>query len=358
VVCRSQQKQNEGPVFYRVHIEEMVMGSKEEGRPSSADEKTEREEITMKREQNGSIIFRSDRWYVSYWQKSNVNGTVSRKRVTHYLGEKTTRGKHPPADIEDECKRYMARVNGAATQITDAKHLLSTVDFVDRIYMPRIEKFKRPATSNGYKKIWKKHLREHFGTILLRDYRRGYATAFLTQLAEAGMGKNSLSHVRSLMSGIFTWAVELEYVDVNPIHDAKSLVEAKEPEETPHYTIAEMGTALSVLQNEPQAQLAMALAFIGLRPSEIRGLRREDVDLDADVLHVRRSVWRSTVNNGCKTKRSKRDVALGPTVAGILRDYMQQHPSQLGYVLENGMGRPLDLDALARDVIRPMFKVS
>jgi len=218
---------------------------------------------------------------------------------------------------------------------------------VDTIYMPRVEKFKRAATANGYRKIWNKHLREHFGTILLRDYRRGYATAFLTQLAENGMGKNSMNHIRSLMSGIFTWAVEFEYVDANPIHDAKSLVDAAEPKETPHYTVQEMGMALFILGEEPQARLAMALASIGLRPSEIRGLRREDVDLDADVLHVRRSVWRSTVNNGCKTKRSKRDIALGSTVAGILSDYMQRHPSQLGYVLENGAGRPLDLDALA-----------
>ena len=43
----------------------------------------------MRREQKGSIILRSDKWYVSYWEWRNVNGTVERKRVTHYLGEKT-----------------------------------------------------------------------------------------------------------------------------------------------------------------------------------------------------------------------------------------------------------------------------
>ena len=46
----------------------------------------------MRREQNGTIILRSGKWYASYWEQRNVNGTVERKRVTHYLGEKT-RGK-------------------------------------------------------------------------------------------------------------------------------------------------------------------------------------------------------------------------------------------------------------------------
>ena len=49
----------------------------------------------MQREQSGSVILRSGKWYVSYWEHRNVNGVVERKRVTHYLGEKTTRGKYP-----------------------------------------------------------------------------------------------------------------------------------------------------------------------------------------------------------------------------------------------------------------------
>lgn len=48
---------------------------------------------------------------MTYWERRNLNGTLERKRVTHYLGEKTTRGKYPPADIEGESKRFMASVN-------------------------------------------------------------------------------------------------------------------------------------------------------------------------------------------------------------------------------------------------------
>jgi integrase len=100
----------------------------------------------------------------------------------------------------------------------------------------------------------------------------------------------------------------------------------------------------------------MALAFIGLRPSEIRGLRWEDVNLGAGVLRVRRSAWRDSINEGGKGKNSMRDVTLGATLIGILSECQKLQRSQRGFVLENSLGAPLDLDALARDVIRPTFE--
>src|SRR5271157_5613462 len=243
----------------------------------------------MRREQNGTIILRSGKWYVSYWQERNVSGTVERKRVTHYLGEKT-RGKHPPIDIEGECKRFMVTVN-ANSQAARPEHVVTVVDFVDSVYMPWVRANKRAATINGYEKIWKAHLKDHFRSVLLRDYQPCIATAFLTKLAEKGMGLNAVSHVRSLMSGVFKHAAALGYVNANPIQLAKVLVKPKAPKEAPHYTVLEMATALTVLQGQTQARVAMALASIGLRPSEIRGVKREDIDLDAGVLRVRRSTW-------------------------------------------------------------------
>ena len=170
------------------------------------------------------------------------------------------------------------------------------------------------------------------------------------------MGLNAVKHVRSLMSGVFKHAAALGYTSTNPIHFAKVLVTPKAPKETPHYTVLEMATALIVLQGQTQARVAMALASIGLRPSEIRGLKREDIDLNAGVLRVCRSAWRSSINEGGKGKNSVREVTLGPTVIDILKEHMEAERSQRGFLLENTLGMPLDLDALAKDVIRPTFQ--
>ena len=100
----------------------------------------------------------------------------------------------------------------------------------------------------------------------------------------------------------------------------------------------------------------MALAFIGLRPSEIRGLRWGDVNFETGVLRVRRSAWRDKINEGGKGKNSVRDVTLGSTLIAILSEYQKTSRSQHGFVLENCLGVPTDSDALSRDVIRPIFK--
>src|SRR5450756_864703 len=89
----------------------------------------------MRREQKGTIILRSSKWYVTYWERRNTGSAVERKRVTHFLGEKTTRGKHPPDDIEAASKRHMATVN-ANSHTVRPEHVLTIVDFVDSVYMP------------------------------------------------------------------------------------------------------------------------------------------------------------------------------------------------------------------------------
>jgi integrase len=304
------------------------------------------------RQQNGSIILRSGRWYVTYWERRSVDGAIERKRVTHPLGPKTTRGKYPPADIVAEKDRFMSTLNASPLR---PEFIVTVADFVDSVYMPWVKAQKRPATHNGYDKIWRTHLKAHFAGKLLRDYKPHDATVFLTGLADKGMGVNAVNHVRALMSGIFRHAAALGYVTANPIHLAKVLVAPVAPKETPHYTLMEMASALAALQAEPQARLAMALAFIGLRPSEIRGLRWEDVNLNTGELHVCRSAWRDTLSEGGKGKNSVRTVTLGSTIVGILSDYLKATTSQRGFVLENTMGNPLDIDALGRKVIRPTF---
>jgi hypothetical protein len=61
------------------------------------------------RKQRGQIIRIGDRWYVRYWERRNIGGTIERKRVTHSIGEVTTRGKRPPADIVTEEQRHSPR---------------------------------------------------------------------------------------------------------------------------------------------------------------------------------------------------------------------------------------------------------
>jgi hypothetical protein len=77
--------------------------------------------------QNGMKVRIGDRWFVRYWERRNIRGSIVRKRVSHYLGPVTTRGKRAPADIVREAERHMAEVNSG---VFVAERILTVGDFV------------------------------------------------------------------------------------------------------------------------------------------------------------------------------------------------------------------------------------
>jgi len=53
-----------------------------------------------------------------------------------------------------------------------------------------------------------------------------------------------------------------------------------------------------------------------------------------------------------------RVVTLGSTLVGILSEFRESHPSRSGFVLENSVGKFINLEALSWRVIRPAFKAN
>jgi integrase len=80
--------------------------------------------------------------------------------------------------------------------------------------------------------------------------------------------------------------------------------------------------------------------FAGLRSSELRGLRWEDVDLKAAELHVRQRADRYNVIGEPKSKAGHRTVPLGPLVLNTLREWKLKCPKgDQGLVFTTGSGR-------------------
>lgn len=155
------------------------------------------------RKQHGQTIRIGNRWYVRYWEHRNVGGNVERKRVTHQLGPVTTRGKRAPADIVAEAERHMATVNSGTIP---AERIVTIGDFVERVYLPWIGQHKRPSTGKGYRDIWEDHLKPLSERLWLRDTRTYHVQGWLNQIGADNLSRNTLKHIKSLVSGIFTLA--------------------------------------------------------------------------------------------------------------------------------------------------------
>ena len=76
---------------------------------------------------------------------------------------------------------------------------------------------------------------------------------------------------------------------------------------------------------EPVRTMALLDASTGLRASELTGLRWNDIDFDAGILHVRRGVVYSVVGE-VKTDASRSQLPLAPFVLETLLAWRRETP--------------------------------
>ncbi|MGA7666551.1 MAG: site-specific integrase, partial [Pseudolabrys sp.] len=85
--------------------------------------------------------------------------------------------------------------------------------------------------------------------------------------------------------------------------------------------------------------LLITATFAGLRSSELRGLRWQDIDFKRAVLHVRQRADRYGVIGKPKSKAGQRTVPLGPQVVNTLREWKLACPKgDLGLVFPTPRG--------------------
>ena len=299
-----------------------------------------------RRIQQGQIIRIGNRWYVRYWELRNVGGTIQRKRVTHFLGDVTTRGKHAPADIVTEAERHMATINSGTLP---ADRIVTVGNFVESVHLPWVVQHKRPSTAKGYKDIWEDHLRPLCQQVWLKDVRTYHVQAWLDQIGTGRLSRNTLKHVKSVISGIFTLAKQQDYFQgENPARDSSVNPKAAEPEETYAYSLEEIQSILSVLP-EPAATAFAVAAFMGLRHGEIQGLLWENYH-DGE-LFVSRSIWNGRVSDP-KTRKGRAPVPVIRQLAERLEMHrLRTGNPRKGPIFANGAGNPLALGSLVNRVI-------
>ena len=101
--------------------------------------------------------------------------------------------------------------------------------------------------------------------------------------------------------------------------------------------------------------LLVTVVFTGLRASELRGLRWEDVDLKRGELHVRQRADRYNKIGSPKSHSGQRAVPLGPFVVNTLKEWKLACPkSELDLVFPNTVGKVQPLSNIAHRVWRPL----
>jgi integrase len=279
--------------------------------------------MQRRRKQNGVILQISGRWYVRYWQQRNVGGVIERNRVTHCLGEITTRGKTPPDSIVQESERHMGTVNNCSIPIDQ---IIGLGDFVEKTFLPIAERSLKKTTSRGYKQTWFLHLKPLVSRERrnMKDLKTCHVQRWLDQVSQdSGLSRNSLKGVKAMISGVFKEAKRLGYFDgVNPAQDTKVDPHAAPPVPTYAYTLEEIASILSLVPEPAQTIFAVA-GYTGLRRGEIEGL--EWTDYRDGELHVERSI----VNGQVSTPKTAKSSAAVPVIRP-LAERLEMHRLRSG----------------------------
>jgi integrase len=159
------------------------------------------------------------------------------------------------------------------------------------------------------------------------------------------------------MSTVFTFAKNQGVLDgINPIQDAMIPKKAASPSDTHAATPDEVLVMMSTLEKagERQAKAAVALMFFaGLRPGEARGSCWEN--FDGKHLYVRHSIWRTHATEP-KTAESKKPVPIIDPLRSILKELRELEGNpQSGPILRGPLGKPLNMDNLAKRTVRPIL---
>jgi integrase len=233
-------------------------------------------------------------------------------------------------------------------------------EYWKNVYFPFVQEHKRPSTQHGYNQMWSQHLEPHFVQLRLCDYEPYMATEFLTGLAGDGKhGKNTISHVRGLMSGIFKHAISLGHLRWNPIAGAMVLGKVKKKTKpTESYSVEEMQAILRALDCDEHAQdhAIFCLAFFGVRPAEQMGAMWEDVDWEKGGLHIQRTAWNGEVSDGAKNENSVGTAWFSSDVMDSLRRWKRLSGSDSTFIFGSAAGTPLVFGSYQTRVQRAKFK--
>jgi integrase len=189
---------------------------------------------------------------------------------------------------------------------------------------PRGRQRYKPNTARSYERAVRLYLREsELGSLRPAEVRRSDVQAFADELL-AAMSPGSASNVLNPLQAYYRRAVRREELSTNPTEEVDLPAKGSK---RPRRIVTPKGAAalLAVVPSEDRAIWATAF-YAGLRRGELQALRCMDVDLNANLIHVRKGWDQVEGEIEPKSPAAKRVIP----VLAILRDHLAEQMRRSG----------------------------
>jgi integrase len=305
-------------------------------------------------------------------QRLSGEGTTSGPRKDgRYVGAfyaLTTTGAHKRIYVygrtrEEAHERLVEEQSKAARGIPVPERWWKLGPYLDYWLEHVIKPTRRPATYALYEMIVRIHLVPALGKYHLKRLSVPTVQAFLNGKLQAGLSVRNVHIMRQVLSAALSRAVREELITRN----VARLVElpAWEPSVVVPWSPTEALAFLQAAIDDPLYPAFVLLLLYGLRRGEVLGLRWQDIDIEAQVIHVRQQIHRSQGQlriGPVKTRAGSRDLPLIGLARGALRVRKEQQEADrmklgsawadTGLVFTTRTGRPIEPRNLVRSFVR------
>jgi len=199
------------------------------------------------------------------------------------------------------------------------------------------------STVEAYRSLLTHHILPRIGRIKLSALSKPFIEGFRDELLASGMsratGRKTLGTLKSLIGDAERRGNVSQNVAsrVSIRANARDKRTLKVGRDVP--TVDEVKRMIEAAHGRARALLVVA-AFTGLRSSELRGLRWEDVEIDGDhgTIHVQQRADRYREIGRLKSASAKRDIPCGPYVTNALKS-LQALERRGELVFANAVGK-------------------
>lgn len=178
----------------------------------------------------------------------------------------------------------------------------------------------RPTTYQGYESTVRNHLVPWLGTIRVQKLTAARVQTFYSDRLDAGVGARTLNLAHLRLSQALDMAEREGIVRRNVCRHVDPPTSKSQPGKA--WTEAEVRRFLDVAVKHWLHPLWLVALSTGMRRGELLGLRWQDVDLDAGMLHIRQAVsilHGAPVISEPKTDAARRRIGLPRDVVEALR---------------------------------------
>ena len=196
----------------------------------------------------------------------------------------------------------------------------------------------KPSTLRSYQSNLDGHIAPFFGAMALSEVTLASVQQFIKVLLGKSLSPKTIGNVIVILKEMFKHAVQWGHLDANPVEYVER--PRGEDKEMDVFTPDEIRRLLDA-QEEPLRTLLLTAVLTGMRQGELFGLQWEDVDFVRHLIHVRRSLWHSTLGTP-KSRRSRRAIDMTQTLEQALQELSTTRRSEFVFCSERGT--PLDAD--------------